>query len=293
MSATEGSTNLQNAASVCDLLDRAATINLNLENRRGATVHLEAEYHLTISGDLHDHRENFNRLLKLTRLPADDSHHLLIQETIHGDHRINGMDFSYRILCMIAELTVRHPGQVHHLLSNHELAQINGEEITKDGLVVVSAFDDALDYVFADEMDQVIGALNRYVRSLPLAVRTAGGVLCTHALPSARKAEVFDKTVLDRDLEDSDYRSPDGSAYLLVWGRSITDAWEAELAEAWEVNSFVIGHEPAEMGWETHGERMLILNSDHTHGVALPIHTGIPYRRDELIDLILPLNAVL
>jgi hypothetical protein len=59
------------------------------------------------------------------------------------------------------------------------------------------------------------------------------------------------------------------------------------------VELFVLGHQHADMGWEEIGESVLILNSDHDHGVALPVDLSKRYTRDELIEQILPLAAVL
>ncbi len=283
---------LQNAGVVCDLFDRAAAANFATPGRRGSVVDLPATGHVLLTGDLHDHTGNFEAILKLAQLDRAADRHLVLHELIHGEHLIRGMDFSYRILARVAELKNKYPAQLHHVLSNHELAQVSGEDIMKDGRGVVTAFNDGLDYIFGGACDRVHEAIKRYVCSLPLAVRGAG-VLCAHSLPSPRKRVGFDPTVLDRALTPADLSRTGGSAHLMVWGRNLNQPLASELASLWGVDQFVLGHQPAEMGWDTCGDTMLILNSDHEHGVALELDLSRRYTRDELCQNILPLNAVL
>ena len=215
----------------------------------------------------------------------------MLHEVIHGPALLNGADLSIRMLCRVAALKLEFPDQVHVLLSNHELAQVKGEGILKDGHSVVESFDEGLDYLFGEGAGAVADALESYVRSLALAVRCANGVLCSHSLPSPRKLDVFDTGVLGRELAEADY-GDNGAAYLMVWGRHHNEKLEADLAGAWSVDQFVMGHQPTEMGYETEGQRMIVLASDHDHGVALPIDLGRRYDQAALVEAIHPLAAV-
>ncbi|MEO0514325.1 MAG: hypothetical protein AAF086_03410 [Planctomycetota bacterium] len=273
--------------------------------RRGSTVHLPGHGHLTATGDLHDHGLNFQRLLKFSKLgppeasPEDPPEatngqgdgHLILHEVIHGPDQINGMDLSVRMLARCADLKLRHPGHFHSLLSNHELAQLRNEGITKDGVSVCDIFNLGIDYLYGDDADEVRDALNEYILSLPLAVKCANGVMVSHSLPAPRRIEAFDKTILDRELTEED-RAPHGSAYDMVWGRHQNRKITEELAEAWDVNVFVVGHQPAEMGTEPVADNTLILASDHNHGVALPIDLSTTPTRDQLLDAAIPLAGV-
>ena len=271
--------------------------------RQGNTVHLPDSGHLIVTGDLHDHQLNFQRILKLAALdPAspppphsrgsgNGPRHLILHEVIHGPDRLNGADLSIRMLTRCAALKLRFPQQVHILLSNHELAQMQGEGITKHGVSVVDAFDLGVEYLYGDAAAEVQHAVEDYVRSLPLAVRCANRLMISHSLPSPRRIESFDKTILDRPLTDEDYLNK-ASAYDMVWGRYQNATVTAELAEAWDVDAFIIGHQPAEMGYETLAENTLIIASDHAHGVALSLDLARHYRRDDLIHGIRALAGV-
>lgn len=269
------------------LFHGAAEAHRDCSLRRGATVHLPDAGHLTATGDLHDHGLNFQRILKLADLrtakAAADRRHLILHEVIHGEDRVNGADLSVRMLARCADLKLRFPDQFHVLQSNHELAQMRNEGITKDGVSVCEIFNDGIDFIFGGEADEVREAVNDYIRSLPLAVKCANGVMVSHSLPAPRRIEEFDKGVLDRELTDEDL-GPHGSAYDMVWGRHHNQKITEELAEAWGVTAFVVGHQPAEMGYEPVADNTLIIASDHGHGVALSIDLSRSYTRDELID---------
>ncbi|MHB1156523.1 MAG: metallophosphoesterase [Phycisphaerales bacterium] len=289
--------NIQNADAVCDLFDRAAQAALDDPKRKGSSVFLpqlpgQLPGALLITGDLHDHRINLRKIINLADLSHNPARHLVMQELIHGPRLVNGMDLSYRTSAQVAELQLQYPGRVHVLLGNHELSQIGGVDIAKHGVSVVDAFHAGLDYVFGDDADRVHEAYTRWVKTNLLAVRCANGLFCSHSLPAGFKAKLFDPAVLERLPTDVDYSMPNGSAHLLVWGRNIDAQWAKDLAKMWDVEQFVLGHQPAEMGYEEHGENMLILASDHDHGVALPIDLSRHYTRAELLEQIIPLAAV-
>lgn len=261
--------------------------------RRGSTIELPETGRLVMTGDLHDHDDNLRRILRLADLEAGPHHHVVLHEVIHASDRpaVATADFSIQMLLRVAELKLRYPSQVHVLLSNHELAQVRDEAILKGGASVVAAFNEGIDGLFEDGADAVREALRRYVYALPLAVRLPYGILCTHSLPSPRRLEAFDPGVLDRAPTEQDL-AKDGSAYDLVWGRRHTQAVADELGMAWDVDLFVMGHQPAEMGHLIEGDTMIVLASDHNHGVALPIDLARPYRLFDLVQQIKPLAAV-
>ena len=95
------------------------------------------------------------------------------------------------------------------------------------------------------------------------------GLLCAHSLP--RLLDGFDAGILQRELTDEDYRSPDGSAYRMVWGRGWGEREVDALAAQWGVTLFCVGHENVDNGIAMRGARAIILNSDHKMGVVIPI----------------------
>jgi hypothetical protein len=282
----------QDQAIVMETFERAAEANLNAGRRKGSALDLPDHGRLLMSGDLHDHGLNFLRLMKLADLDASPDHHLILHEIVHGPGLVNGCDLSVRMLVRVAALKLAYPDQVHLLQANHDLAQMLGESILKDGTSVVESFDAGLDYLYDDQADDVRAAMNRFIRSYLLAVRCANGIFTSHSLPSPRKMGEFDPGVLDRVPSEADMEQH-GSAYKMVWGRRHTQELDDTPGKAWGVKMFIMGHQPAEMGYEAPGDTMLILASDHDHGVALRIDLGCcDYDQEKLINQIVPLAAV-
>jgi len=238
---------------------------------------------LLATGDLHDNPFHFAKVVSLARLDKatpEEPRRLTLHEIIHGELQMGGLDFSHRALARAAALKASRPEQVHTLLANHELAQIVGSGIVKDGVRVVDAFNDGVDQVFGDDAQQVRDAIAGFIRSMPLALvsgrGTGKGVLCAHSLPAPGVLDRFDPGVLDRPLSEEDYEPRKGSAHLMVWGRGHTPETLDRLAEAWGVELFLLGHEKAETGAEYLPNRGVILNSDHERGAALRVTLGDP-----------------
>lgn len=282
---------LADGPAVADVLHRAAEFNRSDPLRKGSSVHLPAEGRLVMTGDLHDNTPGLMRIVKHAKLDQKPTNRLILHEVIHGPSRVNGMDLSIRTLARCCAVKCAYPQQVYMLLSNHELAQRRQEHVFKDNTSDVEAFNLGLEHLYADAADTVNAAFEDYTDSLVLAVRCENGVFCSHSLPAPREIETFDKSVIDRELTEAD-NAVEGSAHNMVWGRHQNIQLCRELMEAWDAKVFLVGHQPAEMGYEELWDDILILNSDHGHAVCLPINLKKKYTRDELTQLVVPLNAI-
>ena len=82
-----------------DLIQAATWANSNCIHRRGNLILLPAEGSLIVSGDLHGHRRNFERIVAYADLPSHSTRHVLFQEVIHGgpQDEADGC-LSYRLL---------------------------------------------------------------------------------------------------------------------------------------------------------------------------------------------------
>lgn len=281
---------LRDAHAVAELLERAAETLRGSPSRIGCVERLGAHGRLVVAGDLHDNPIHLERIRAFARLDESPSNHLVLQELIHGDRLVNGVDLSYRVVAQVAELVVRHPGQVHPLLANHELCQMLGIGVSKGHGDGTLQFSDGLDFVFGDEADAVADALGLFFGAMPLAVRTERGLWCSHSIPSPETTDRFDAAVFGRPLEDRDYRGPTGAAYLMVWGRGQREEQVARLADAWGVTTFCLGHASSEDGAHAVTSRMAVLNSDHERGriLAVDLAAAVPDAHG-LVDLTLPL----
>ena len=224
---------MQDAEGVVALLDAAAAAMLAEPRRRGASVHLPREGRLLLTGDLHDNPVHLKVVRQLARLDRSPANHLVLHELIHGDRLVNGVDLSYRMLCRASQLLLAHPGQVHVVLANHELAQAFRQPVSKGAGDNNELFDGGLDWAFGDDAALVEEAVGRFVRAMPLAVRCANGLMLSHSLPSPYELDGFDRGILDRPLAEADYAHSSGSAWRMVWGRGWTRELLADLAASW------------------------------------------------------------
>jgi hypothetical protein len=243
---------------------------------------------LIATGDLHDNPVHLRCVCEAAGLvaEADASEpqgrtsvgapaHLTLHELIHGERLTQGMDMSYRVLARAAALKARSPEHVHTLLANHELAQIVGAGVLKNGVNCVRAFNDGVEYVFGELAPSVTDAINRFIASMPLAlrVRTADGrsLLCTHSIPSPGAVnEGFDFTLLNRPLNAGDLTPRTGSAHQLVWGRGYEDPpFLASVCQRLGADLLIVGHELAPSGVRVVPPCAVVLNSDHPDGCFL------------------------
>lgn len=253
--------------------------------RRGSIDEINVPARLIATGDLHDNPLHLSRVAQAAGIVPNEQGefaspaHLTLHELIHSDRLIAGCDMSYRALARAALYKVMHPERVHILLANHELAQIVGAGVVKNGVRCVDAFNAGLEYVFGDEAPRVNETIHAFIRSLPVALRChgpRGDTLCSHSLPGPAQMARFDATILERELTEADYQPRTGSAHMLVWGRGYDAEQLEDLVERWGVSLFLVGHEHAENGVLVVPPCAVVINSDHEKGVYLPIDTGAP-----------------
>lgn len=261
---------LTDADNVVEMLGTATEENQISRYREGQVINLPAEGDLFIAGDIHDHRRNFDKLVRGADLANHPSRHLILQELIHGDHfDQNGAEESWKILVQAAELKCEFPTQVHFILANHDLAQVHGEGIMKAGLSVCEAFNAGVERDFGDRHGLVQAALSEFLLSFPLAIRCPNGVFFCHSLPTDQEIPTFDFSVFDRPLTGADYRRRTGPVYQLIWGRKTTADGAAKFAQKVGANVLVTGHQPQEMGYFVNGPHHLIIASEHNQGAML------------------------
>ncbi|HRX87217.1 MAG TPA: metallophosphoesterase [Phycisphaerae bacterium] len=270
----------------------AARHNREEEHLQGATLQLPNYGQLVATGDLHGHRRNFERLQNYCDLAHAPTRHIVLHEIIHEEPQgLAGLDLSHEVLLAAARWKTEYPDQVHFLQSNHELAQLTEQDISKGGRIVTYSFLAGLRQTYGNASDDVADAVMEFLASYPLAIRTANRVLLTHSLPSPAVMGMFDPTVLSRQPTPADLRDG-GSGYYLVWGRHQAADQLAELARTWDVDWFICGHQPQEFGYAVVHDRMIILASDHNHGVMLPFDLRREYDLKGLEESIRPLASV-
>ncbi len=277
---------------IVDLLNKGIEAGNADKFRRGNLIHLPAEGSLTIAGDIHGHRRNFERVVAFADLANNPDRHIVLQEIIHGGPEDSqGGCLSYKLLFDVVRYKLSFPDHVHIIMGNHDTAFINNSEVMKNGKEMNRAMRLALDREFRGAGSDVELAIRQFLFSQPLAVRCDNRIWVSHSLPGDRYIDKFDPNILDRQLKINDVVRP-GSAYLLTWGRKHSQTLLDKMAKLFDVDIFILGHQWQEEGWCQAGKNLIIIASDHNHGCLLSISLAESYTVEQLIDSIAPLTSI-
>ena len=255
--------------------DRAADVNRQMPGRRGSTIELTPQLadEVMITGDVHGHRGNFNRIRQIAALDANPRRHLVLQEVCHGGPSYPGGGcMSHAILEDVAELVTKYPQQVHLILGNHELAELADFPICKNNQLLNMSFRIGLRQRYGSAAEVVRLALTRFLWSCPLAVRLPRGVLIAHSVPDRVDSQGFDPSVLLRDLCPAD--GVDGTdVFRLVWGRDYRRQNAQAFCQLVGAKLLITGHEPCFNGFTAPNDLQVILDCCGDKGayVILPI----------------------
>lgn len=278
---------------IIELLKNGTQVNYACVYRSGNLLELPSKGDLIITGDLHGHRRNFERIVSFADLPNNPDRHVVLQEIIHGGPEDSqGGCLSYQLLIEAVRYRLEFPEQVHIIMGNHDTAFILNSEVIKDGKEMNRAMCMAMEREYKQSTPDIVKAMKEYLFSQPLAIRTQNRIWMSHSLPADRFADKFDPEILERQLQVEDIARP-GSAYLLIWGRNLSQELLDKMAKLFDVDLFVLGHQQQDQGWRKAGNNLLILASNHNHGHMLSISLEKNYNIDQLIENVIPLASIL
>ncbi|MBN2139158.1 MAG: metallophosphoesterase [Sedimentisphaerales bacterium] len=277
---------------IIELLNNAAKANYADNSRKQNVICLPANGNLIVTGDIHGHRRNFERIVSFADLDNNPETHVVLHEIIHGGPQdAHGGCLSYKLLFDVARFKLRFPNQVHIILGNHATAFINNSDVMKAGKEMNRAFRAALEREFEQNAGDIIQAIRNFLLSLALAVKCPNRIWISHSLPADKAADDFDPEIFNRPITETDLQRP-GSAYLLTWGRRHSQQLLDKLASLLDVDLFVLGHQPQEKGFAQAGDNLLIIASDHNHGCILEIDLTESYTIRQLVDSVIPLTSI-
>lgn len=277
---------------IIDLLNQGRQACADQKNRKGNMVFLPAKGSLVITGDLHGHRRNFERIVTFADLKKHTDRHVIMQEVIHGGCEDDkGGCLSFELLFDVIKYKLEFPDRVHLIMGNHDTAFINNSSVMKAGKEMNTAMREALDRKYPDQSEEVKLAIKQFLFSQPLAVRCANRLWISHSLPADNYFDKFDVKIFDRSLKVNDIVKP-GSAYLLTWGRRTSPASLEHYAKIFDISIFILGHQPQSKGYARFEDNLLILACDHNHGCLLPVDLSKSYNMDELVKSIVPIASI-
>jgi hypothetical protein len=231
--------------------------------RDGQCVRLTAENatRIVIGGDIHGRSAMLERLLELAQLELSTKHHLVLQEICHGGPTYpDGGCRSHQVLQRAAELIGRFPGQVHLLLSNHELSELTEFPICKGRKLLNLCFRAGFRSAFAARHEEVYRAAMGLLAACPLAVQFERKLFVSHSLPDAVDSSQFDLGVLSRPWNARDLNCG-GEVFRMVWGRDLRSENADAFADAVGVQWLITAHQPLLQGVCAVGQRLVILNA--------------------------------
>ncbi|MBI5765558.1 MAG: hypothetical protein HZA51_18775 [Planctomycetes bacterium] len=266
-----------------DTFRKAAELNLGESMRDGSTVRLPGYGQAVMTGDLHGHKKNFDKLTKYAMLDRVAARHVILHEMVHAELDPRYMDHSHELLLMAAEYKCEYPEQVHFLQSNHELAQLTGYPIAKNGRAVIDDYNHTVELTYgAKHAKDVLAAMNAFIASFALAVCTENRIWMSHSLPNTYDMVNFDPSIFSRTLTLEDLQK-NQTIFSLVWGRRHNQEHIDKLAGILNADVFITGHQPQEMGFTMLFDRLIILASDHNHGTFLPFDLSKRQTAEELV----------
>ncbi len=303
----------------------AARALIENPQRSGSLIRLEGE-DVIVTGDLHGDVAAFNRIVEITDLASHPGRHLILQELIHENGKADVCSS-----CLLIERTCtlinRWPGRVHVLLGNHEMAELTGRAIIKNGAVLNEAFSKGVVARYGARAEEAMMYFQALWRSMALAARTPNRVFISHstpakdclpgveerspqpssalsgpdrspaassqataASPGSEKAGTghFSPGVLERRLEPHDMQRG-GSGYELVWGRDFCKEAADRFAEMVDADFLIVGHTPCPEGFAVPNHRHVVLDSQGPAGVCLLLEMQAPLTLEEIVGKILPL----
>jgi hypothetical protein len=282
----------RDAAHAVQVFREAAALNLSEPQRQGSLIRLPGYGQVVMTGDLHGHARNLEKLQKYAMLERTSARHVILHEMVHQELDERLLDHSHDVLLRAAEYKCEFPDQVHFLQSNHELAQLTDYPIAKNGRAVIDDFNASVRSAYgAGQETEVLAAINEFIASFALAIVTDNRVWMSHSLPNVHDMAEFDPAVFTRPATLEDLRS-NRTIFSLVWGRRHTRDQVESLAKLLDVEVFIIGHQPQEMGYTVLFDRLIILASDHNHGTFLPFDLAKRQTAEDLIRNIRKFVAV-
>lgn len=247
-----------------------------------------------VVGDLHGNLTTFRKVLEIADLANHPRRHLVLQELIHGKYSYpdDGGDRSHQLVDLFAALKCTHPAQVHQIIGNHELSELTGRIIGKDGEALNLKFRRGVETAYGARYHEVFQAYLDLFAALPIAVRTPNRTFLCHTLPDSRHLDGLDVGLLQADAWPPESTARGGTIYALTWGRDTSPETADRFARLVDADWFITGHQPCQEGVRLANHRVVILDGTPPRPgycifpAAEPVTIESLFERAKIIDLL-------
>lgn len=241
---------------------RATELFRSTPGRAGGVVTLENASDVLVVGDLHGNIPAFRKILDVAALSRNPSRHLILQELIHGPRLYpeERGDKSHQLVDVVAALKCQFPERVHLILGNHELSELTGRIIGKNGMALNALFRMGIATAYAPRDEEIYRAYQGLFAALPLAVRTPNRVFLCHTIPDPFDLDTLDLEILKAETWPPESMARHGTVYALTWGRNTDPETIDRFSKMVDADWFVTGHQPCDEGYRQANHRQIIID---------------------------------
>ncbi|HZW32744.1 MAG TPA: metallophosphoesterase [Isosphaeraceae bacterium] len=241
---------------------RAIELTRATPGRAGGIITPERVDEVMVVGDLHGNLSAFTEVLRRAALDRHPGRHLILQELIHGKlmYPGDGGDRSHQLLDLFTALKGQYPDRVHLILGNHELSEMTGRVIVKDGETLNEKFRAGITTAYGAGAGEIFQAYKELFAALPLAIRTANRVFVCHTIPDGDSLDALDLDLLAADTWPPEALERHGTIYALTWGRDTAGETADRFAAMVDADWFITGHQPCDEGFRLANHRQIIID---------------------------------
>jgi len=273
---------------VMTTIRRAVALMRTTPGRSGGIVALENAVDVMVVGDLHGNISAFKKVLMIAALERHLGRHLILQELIHGPlmYPDDKGDRSHQLLDVFTALKCQYPDRVHLILGNHELSELTGRSIGKDGEGLNAKFQRGVETAYGESSAEILEAYKSLFAALPLAVRTRNRVYVCHTLPDDIYLDSLDLDLLKVDVWPEESMKRRGTIYALTWGRDTGPETADRFAAMVDADFFVTGHQPCENGFRQANHRQIIIDGTNPHACYCLFPADGPVTIESLVSCV-------
>ena len=256
--------------------------------RSGGVITLDGAVDLLVVGDLHGNLRAFKKVLGLAALDRHPDRHLVLQELVHGpfSYPDDKGDRSHQLVDLVAALKCQYPARAHLILGNHELSELTGRVIGKEGGTLNASFRRGIETAYGDLSGEIHEAYKSLFAALPLAVRTQNRVYLCHTLPDADDLDTIDIELLKADVWPDEAMKRRGTIYAMTWGRDETPETADRFAAMVDADFFITGHQPCDEGFRQANHRQIIIDGTNPYPAYCLFPANQPLTIESLLDCV-------
>jgi hypothetical protein len=267
---------------------RAVELLRATPGRKGGVITLDRAAEVMVVGDLHGNLRAFRKVLVAADLDRTAGRHLVLQELIHGPlmYPDDKGDRSHQLLDVFTALKCQYPERVHLILGNHELSELTGRTIGKEGEALNDRFRLGIQTAYGALADEVYDAYKILFAALPLAVRTTNRVYVCHTIPDADDLDSLNLDLLAADEWPADATARRGTIYALTWGRDTSPETADRFAAMVDADLFVTGHQPCDEGFRQANHRQIIIDGTDPNPCYCLFPANLPVTVQSLLSCV-------